>query len=174
VFLDRDGTLIDDPGYLRDPDQVRLLPGVANALGRLQRGGFKPIVVTNQSGIGRGLISPEEFSSVMARLGQLLQDEGVTLAGSYHCPHLPQAGCDCRKPGLALYLQAIDDNAVDPAASWWLGDRLSDVSPAVALGGRGVLLETGEGLRHRDEALAAGHLVAADLSVAADLILTRP
>ena len=98
LFLDRDGTIIEDTGYIRDPDQVRLLPGAASALKALRENGWKLIVISNQSGIGRGLISVADAQAVHQRFLDLMSDAGVTITGSYFCPHAPNEGCNCRKP----------------------------------------------------------------------------
>ncbi len=142
VFLDRDGTIIEDVGYLGDPEQVRLLPGAAEAIGRLNRAGLLTVVVTNQSGIARGLFDEEAYQATRVRLDRLLADQGARLDGQYHCPHHPELSgpCECRKPGPLLYRRAAEDLAIDLTASWWVGDRLHDVQPAVALGGRGIVL----------------------------------
>jgi len=171
VFLDRDGTLVDDPGYLADPAAVHLLPSGAEAVRRLGEAGWLRIVVTNQSGIGRGLFTEEHYAEVARRVTELLAEEGASLTASYHCPHRPDAGCDCRKPGTALHRRAARDHQVDLAASWWIGDRLADLLPARALGGRGVLVRTGEGARHEAAAREAGFLVAADLAAAVEMVL---
>jgi histidinol-phosphate phosphatase family protein len=142
VFLDRDGTIIEDVGYLADPDRVRLLPGAAEAIGRLNRAGLLAVVVTNQSGIARGLLDEEAYETTRKRLDRLLADRGARLDAQYHCPHHPQLSgpCECRKPGLLLYRRAAEELAIDLPASWWVGDRHRDVQPAAALGGRGIVL----------------------------------
>ena len=140
VFLDRDGTLVEDVGYASDPDQVRLLPGAAAAVARLNHAGYRAIVVTNQSGIARGLITSDQYAATAARLEQLLAAAGARLDAQYHCPHLPEVSgrCDCRKPGTLLYRAAAADFLLDLTACWWVGDRERDVEPAAALGGRGL------------------------------------
>ncbi len=142
VFLDRDGTIIEDVGYLGDPERVRLLPGAAEAIGRLNRAELLTVVVTNQSGIARGLFDEKAYQATRVRLDRLLADQGARLDGQYHCPHHPELSgpCECRKPGPLLYRRAAEDLAIDLTASWWVGDRLHDVQPAVALGGRGIVL----------------------------------
>jgi D-glycero-D-manno-heptose 1,7-bisphosphate phosphatase len=142
VFLDRDGTIIEDVGYLGDPDGVRLLPGAAEAIGRLNRARVPAVVVTNQSGIARGLLDEPAYAATRARLDQLLADHGARVDGHYHCPHHPDVTgpCECRKPGLLLYRRAAQDLGLELAASWWVGDRPRDVEPAAALGGRGILI----------------------------------
>lgn len=142
VFLDRDGTLIDDPGYLRDPEAVKLLPGVAQAVRRINQAGMLAIVVTNQSGIARGMLTLQDYQAIEGRVDALLAEGGARLDAHFFCPHLPEitGPCECRKPGTLLYRQAAERFSIDLARSWWLGDRLRDVLPATTLGGRGILL----------------------------------
>lgn len=162
AFLDRDGTVMAEREYLADPAGVELLPGAADALRRLRQAGYVLVLVTNQSGIGRGLYTRADFAAVQARLEQVLADAGVAFDGVYFCPHAPEAGCACRKPGLALFLQAAAELDLDLAASVFIGDRLRDVEPAARLGGRGLLVRTGHSA---GESVPAG----ADVAVVADL-----
>ncbi len=170
AFLDRDGTLLDDPGYLGDPSQVRLLPGTVEALRLLGDLGMARIVVTNQSGIARGLITESQVEAVHREAARQLGVEGVGVEGWYFCPHAPEAGCDCRKPGTALHLRAAREHQLDLATSWCIGDRIGDVAAAEALGARAVLVKSGEGLRHAAEARGLGIPVATNLLAAAELI----
>jgi D-glycero-D-manno-heptose 1,7-bisphosphate phosphatase len=142
VFLDRDGTLIHDPGFLKNPGAVELLPGAAQAVAELNRAGLLAIVVTNQSGIARGLITPATYQAIESRVDELLQAQGAHLDAHYYCPHLPEisGACECRKPGTLLYRKAAERFGIDFGASWWIGDRLRDVEPAGPLGGRGILI----------------------------------
>jgi histidinol-phosphate phosphatase family protein len=142
VFLDRDGTLIDDEHYLSDPAKVRLRPGAARAVRRLREAGLATVVVTNQSGIARGLFTEADYVRVRERLDELLAAQGATLDASYHCPHHPEFGeaCACRKPGIALFQQAASEHALDLARSAFVGDRFRDVAPAGRFGGYGVLV----------------------------------
>jgi D-glycero-D-manno-heptose 1,7-bisphosphate phosphatase len=142
VFLDRDGTIIEDVGYLRDPADMWLLPGAALAIGRLNQTDLYVVVVTNQSGISRGLLSLEQYRAIESRLDNLLAFEGAGLDGQYFCPHLPEltGPCECRKPGTLLYQQAAERLGIDLSQSWWVGDRLRDVLPAETFGGRGILI----------------------------------
>jgi D-glycero-D-manno-heptose 1,7-bisphosphate phosphatase len=111
VFLDRDGTIIEDAGYLRAPEQVRLLPGAAEAIRRLNDRGILALVMTNQSGIARGLLSEEDYHRTERRLNELLAASGAHVDGYYFCPHLPDVSgsCECRKPGTLLYRRAAPD-----------------------------------------------------------------
>jgi D-glycero-D-manno-heptose 1,7-bisphosphate phosphatase len=148
VFLDRDGTLIQDLDYLADPEGVVLLPGVVEALRLLAQGGFALVVVTNQSGIARGLYSLEDYRAVARRLDRELAREGLALDGTYFCPHHPDftGPCNCRKPAHGMYLEAARELGLDLGASFFVGDRKKDVEPASAFGGRGILVRTGYGL----------------------------
>lgn len=173
VFLDRDGTLVEDPGYLHRPEDVRLLPGAADAVARLNTAGYLVVLVTNQSGIARGLYEEAAYEAVQRRLVELLAARGARIDGARHCPHHPDVTgpCACRKPGTLLYETAAEALGIDVGRSWLVGDKVSDVAAAPALGGRAVLVATGEGRRHADRARALGVFVAADLAAAVDRIL---
>ncbi|MFN2564785.1 MAG: D-glycero-alpha-D-manno-heptose-1,7-bisphosphate 7-phosphatase [Gemmatimonadaceae bacterium] len=144
VFLDRDGTIIRDAHYVRDPADVRLLPGAAGAIARLNAAGVPTIVVTNQSGIARRLLSREDYDAVQGRVEALLAAKGGRLDAVYVCPHHPDftGPCECRKPGTLLYRRAAADYGLDLARSTYVGDRWRDVAPALELGGRGILVAT--------------------------------
>jgi D-glycero-D-manno-heptose 1,7-bisphosphate phosphatase len=173
VFLDRDGTIVGDPGYLRDPALVALLPGAGPAIARLNRAGLPVIVVTNQSGIARGRLTEAEYQGVSRRLAELLEPFGARLDASYHSPHAPERDgpCDCRKPGPLLFERAATEHGLDLRRSWFVGDRLGDVLPAKRFGGTGLLVETGEGPTHSAAARGEGVEVVADLEKAVDRIL---
>jgi histidinol-phosphate phosphatase family protein len=127
VFLDRDGTVIRDASYPRDPGEVSLLPGAVEALSTIAASGFRIVVVSNQSGIGRGLVSPEEADAVHDRFAAVLQEAGVRIDGAYYCPHSPDDGCDCRKPAPGLLLRAAEELDIDLASSIMVGDKDSDL-----------------------------------------------
>ncbi len=133
LFLDRDGTLIVDTGYPRDPALVELLPGAIDALRALQAS-WALVIISNQSGIGRGLIAQHEADAVHARVVELFAQSGVTFAGAYYCPHAPDAACRCRKPAPGLLLDAARDLALDLATSAMIGDKPSDVAAGQAAG----------------------------------------
>jgi D-glycero-D-manno-heptose 1,7-bisphosphate phosphatase len=173
VFLDRDGTIIEDFGFVHEPGKVKLLPGAAQAIKRLNDQGFLVVVVSNQSGIARGLYTVADYTAVQRRLSELLESHGAHLDGAYFCPHHPRftGPCDCRKPGLQLFQEAAQALDIDPAQSWWVGDRLTDVQPAAKLGGRAMLVATGEGNLHQGQARAMGVTVVADLAEAVDKIV---
>lgn len=163
VFLDRDGTLIHDSGFLSDPAGVRLLPGAADAVAKLNRAGLPAIVVTNQSGIARGLLDEAAYDAVRRRLDALLETAGAHVHAHYHCPHHPDltGPCECRKPGPLLYRRAAEAHGIDLAASWWIGDRIRDVVPAEHFGGSGVLVGVTERLPPGSRFDAAPDLAAA-------------
>lgn len=142
VFLDRDGTIIVNKHYLKDPLQVELIADAAEAICRFNDANLAVIVVSNQSGIARGLLTEADFQAQCARLDALLQARGARIDASYHCPHLPElsGSCDCRKPGTALFARAAAEHRLDATASFFIGDRLRDVLPGSAFGGRGCLV----------------------------------
>jgi D-glycero-D-manno-heptose 1,7-bisphosphate phosphatase len=170
VFLDRDGTLIEDHGYLSDPAAVHLIPGVADALIVFERAGYLRIVVTNQSGIGRGLYPMSAFEATQRELERQLAEAGASLDATYCCPHAPDAGCLCRKPGTALHREAIAAHDVDIARSWCIGDQLRDLEPAAELGCQALLVRTGQGAGHAAAAEAMDALVATDLAAGSALL----
>lgn len=175
VFLDRDGTVVEERDYLADPDDVALVPGAARAIVRLREAGYAVVVVTNQSGIARGLYSEADYRAVAARVSELLAAEGATLTGTYYCPHHPDltGPCDCRKPGTGMYRRAAADLGLDLSRSVYVGDKVTDVEPGLALGGRSLLVRTGYG-RMSEPQVPAGVEVVDDLPGAVALILDEP
>jgi histidinol-phosphate phosphatase family protein len=172
AFLDRDGTIMRDAAYVRDPNVVELLPGAAAAIRHLNESHVPVIVVTNQSGIARGLMTVAEYGVVRGRLGKLLADEGATITATYMCPHHPDFGhgCDCRKPGLGMYQQAIEEHGLDATRSAFIGDRWRDVGPAAALGGLGILvLSDATPQTDVDRAKTEGVPIVSSLTEAVDL-----
>ncbi len=183
VFLDRDGTMIEEAGYLSSLDQVKWFPGTKDAVRLLNRAGFLVFVVTNQGGIGLGLFDDEFVKMVHARLDAEVAASGARIDGWYYCPHHPNAvtsalkgPCACRKPGRAMIDAACREHHIDLAQSWVIGDRDVDVQMAAAVGARAVLVTTGHGARdlaQQGSALLEGTLVARDLSEAVAEVLTR-
>jgi D-glycero-D-manno-heptose 1,7-bisphosphate phosphatase len=168
VFVDRDGTLIEDVGYARDPDDVCLVDGAAEALATFRRQGFQLVVVSNQSGIGRGLISPEEASAVHDRFVAELAAGGVRLDDVRYCPHGPDEGCDCRKPEPGLLLAAARKLGVDLASSFMIGDEDRDVEAGRRAGCTTILID---GTRSRsDEPFLPADHVARDWNEAVRLV----
>lgn len=143
ALLDRDGTIMVDHGYVGRADQVELLPRVADGLKVLAGAGLALVVVTNQSGIGRGYFGMDAVDAVNARLADLLRKEGVELAGFFICPHRPESGCECRKPGPGLARRAAAELGLDLPASIVIGDKESDVELGFAVGAFTVLLAPG-------------------------------
>jgi D-glycero-D-manno-heptose 1,7-bisphosphate phosphatase len=175
VFLDRDGTIVVDPGYLRDPSDVRLIPGAAAAIARLSAAGYPVFLITNQAGISRENLTWDEYFLVMAEMEAQLARDGARLEAIYVCPHAPERDgpCPCRKPGLLHYEYAARDFGIDLGRSWYVGDRLSDLLPAPALGapGRAFLVLTGHGAAEAAEAAEAGFESVADVPAAVERIL---
>lgn len=168
AFLDRDGSIIVDTGFVRDPGTVRLISGAAAAIRKLNQAGWAVVVVTNQSGIARGLLTESEYDAVARQTEALLAGAGARIDASYMCPHWPPitGECECRKPALGNYRRAIDELGLEPARSLFAGDRMSDLLPAKLLGGRGMLLLTGDGKQWEAEARTAGFEIADDLQTA--------
>lgn len=171
VLLDRDGTLIEDRGYLSDPVGVALLPGVAAGLRALTAAGLGLAVVSNQSGVARGYYTEADVAAVNARLAGLLRSEGVTVNGFYHCPHGPDAGCACRKPAPGMAFKAARELGFDPVRAFVVGDKSADIGLGRAIGATTVLVLTGEGPKQL--AVCAPDYVARDLTDAAYWILAQ-
>jgi D-glycero-D-manno-heptose 1,7-bisphosphate phosphatase len=166
VVLDRDGTVVVDRDYLDHPDGLELLPGAAEGLRRLHQQGYRLIVISNQSGVGRGLFSGERLDEINARLLQMVRAAGADLAGIYSCPHRPEEGCECRKPGTQLLLQAAHELGFDPKASVVIGDKASDVELGRRVGAMTLLINNDPSARTEPP---ADHVVP-DLTAAARLV----
>jgi D-glycero-D-manno-heptose 1,7-bisphosphate phosphatase len=145
VFLDRDGTISDDVGYLNDVSQFRMFPFAAEAIRKLNDANLPVIVVTNQSGVGRGMFSESMVHIVHEEMTQQLAAAGAHLTAIYYCPHTSDDDCQCRKPKPGMIRQAAREHGVDLVRSFVVGDRYGDVELAQANGGRGVLVQTGYG-----------------------------
>lgn len=179
VFLDRDGTLIEDRGYLGDPDEVQLLPGAAEALCRFAEAGHKVIIISNQSGIARGLFDETDLDEVHARMEQLLAAEGAAIDGAYYCPYLDgseakvkryRRDSELRKPKPGMLLQAARELNIDLKRSWMIGDSPRDVEAGDRAGCKTVFLSNG--LSSPGEEVDADER-ASDLMTAADLIVGK-
>jgi D-glycero-D-manno-heptose 1,7-bisphosphate phosphatase len=154
VFLDRDGTMIADVGYLDAIDQIAFFPWTVDAIRMLNRGGFLVVVITNQSGVARGIFTESFVDETHRAISARVEAGRAHVDAYYHCPHHPDGSvaafasvCDCRKPGRALVDRAAADLGIDPARSFMVGDRWLDVTLGRAMHGRGILVRTGVGAR---------------------------
>jgi D-glycero-D-manno-heptose 1,7-bisphosphate phosphatase len=170
VLLDRDGTINEEIGYVLRPDELRLLPGALGALAELQGLGLGLVVVTNQSPVGRGMITDDELDAIHERLRELLAEGGVTLDRIEVCPHRPDEGCACRKPGTLMVERAAAALGFDPGEGWIVGDHAADMELGRAVGARTILLRTGHGEEELAKAAADTDVVVRDLRAAAALI----
>lgn len=172
AFLDRDGTIIRDTGYLSEPGDVELLEGAAEAIRLLNARAIPVVVVTNQSGIGRGFYSQADFESVQQEFDRQLAMLGAAVEAVYFCPHDPErdVDCECRKPGLGMYREAAERFGIALENALYVGDRPGDVLPAVRTGGTGFLL--GSGAQASEETVPEGVRVEANLLLAIRRALT--
>jgi len=145
VFLDRDGTLNTELEYLHDPAQLRLLPGAADAIRLLNQRETPAIVVSNQSGVGRGYFTEDAVTAVHERLAQHLEAASAHLDGIYYCPHDPRLGCDCRKPKPGMLVRAAAEHGIDLGRSFIIGDKATDLEAGHRAGCRTVGVLTGYG-----------------------------
>jgi D-glycero-D-manno-heptose 1,7-bisphosphate phosphatase len=166
VFLDRDGTLMEEVHYCRDPELVRIIDGVPEALVRLRQAGYRLVIITNQSGIGRGFFTASDFEAVQERFLSLLG--GPVIDATYFCPDAPDAPSARRKPEPGMVLEAARDLGLDLARSWFVGDKAADVVCGRRAGTRAILVRTGHG---QSEDAAGAEFVAKDFASAANIIL---
>ncbi len=182
VFLDRDGTIIEDVGYLESLDQIAWFPWSIDAIRALNRAGLPVVVITNQSGVARGRFTEADVENTHRALDARLAAANARIDAYYYCPHHPDGelvkyarACDCRKPGRGLVDRAVRDLALDPARSFVVGDRWLDVGMARAIGGRGILVRTGVGAEQEREPPegATADAVTDNLVAAVSWILTH-
>jgi D-glycero-D-manno-heptose 1,7-bisphosphate phosphatase len=166
VFVDRDGTIMEDADYCSDPQQVRVFPAVAEALRRLKSKGYKLIIITNQSGIGRGFFSIEQYRAVEAEVLRQLGDGLID--ATYFCPDAPGQGCSCRKPAPGMILEAARQNRIDLARSFLIGDKEVDAECGRNAGVRTIRVRTGF---DRETAGSMADWIAENLPMAAEIIL---
>lgn len=177
VFVDKDGTLVENVPYNIDPLLVRLLPRAAQGIQTLYEAGYKVIVVSNQSGIARGFFPERALVPVIFRMRELLQLGGVPLQGFYYCPHHPEGqilryatDCDCRKPAPGLLLRAAQEQGIDLQRSWMIGDILDDIEAGRRAGCRTLLIDNGGETQWQWSPLRTPHHWARDLAEAARII----
>jgi len=160
VILDRDGTIIEERHYLSDPDQVELIPGVREGLRQLSDMGLGLVVVSNQSGVGRGFFDRTQVDLVNERMCALLGEEGIFLQGIYYCPHVPEEHCRCRKPESGFVEQAAEELGFDPQEGFVIGDKACDVELGHRIGATTFWICTGNGLQvDSDEATVSDFIV---------------
>ncbi len=167
LILDRDGTIIEERGYIAALDDIVPLPGVEEALARARAAGIPIVVVTNQSAVARGIVTEEQLAVLHERVMSFGAD------AVYHCPHVAEDGCACRKPLPGLVQLAVRDFDLDPAHSLFVGDHFTDCLAGRAAGVEAVLVRTGHGREHEPEAIAAGVAVVDDLPTAIVQFLER-
>jgi D-glycero-D-manno-heptose 1,7-bisphosphate phosphatase len=170
VLIDRDGTIIEECHYLSDPDQVRLIPGSAEAMRTLREQGLGMAIVTNQSGVGRGYFDLDRLEQINQRMCQLLASEGVHLDGIYFCPHTPDDLCGCRKPQPGMIEQARKELGFEPARCMVVGDRETDIELGRNVGATTFLVRTGYGTETVNNRSANPDYIADNLLDAARLI----
>lgn len=170
VLFDRDDTLIIDAGYLNDPKLVKYLPGVFEALKALQDNGFDLIIISNQSGIARGIVSEENLKLIHEKMTEDFAKHGVKFTAIYYCPHLPESNHEDRKPNPGMILKAQKAHGLDLEKSWVVGDRGTDIEAGRRAGCRTILLKTQYSRHHNDPGPQA-HYEVSDLMAMADIIL---
>jgi histidinol-phosphate phosphatase family protein len=176
IFLDRDGTINEEVNYLGRVEDLRWIARAAQAIRLLRDHGWLVVLVTNQSGVGRGYFTEQAVAAIHRQLAADLAAAGTALDGVYCCPHHPAANCACRKPKTLLFERAARDLNIDLAASYAVGDKISDLLPGQRLGSRTVLVLTGHGRQHRELAGQSGlqiDYVAPDLFAAAEWIIAH-
>jgi D-glycero-D-manno-heptose 1,7-bisphosphate phosphatase len=175
VFIDRDGTLSEEVGYVDHPDHFHLLPRSAEAIRRINQSGLKAVVITNQSGVARRYFPESRVHEIHAKLKDLLANEGAYLDAIYYCPHHPDEKCTCRKPAPGMLEVAADEHGINLAHSFVVGDKMSDVYTAHRVGAKGILVLTGYGQEeydsHKQEWPEQPDYVAQDLYAAVEWIL---
>ncbi len=173
VFIDRDDTLCRDVPYCRRPEDLELLPGAGNAIRLLNEAGFLVVVVTNQSGIARGLLTEDDLRRIHEKMKDDLASNGSHVDGIYYCPHHPDDGCACRKPGTLLIRKAVEDLDVQLEGSYVVGDRLMDMQMAREIGTTAVLVLPPEVLKETEKAKKIASHVVSNLEHAVEWILSK-
>lgn len=170
IFIDRDGVINEDHNYVHRWEDFHFIDGVVDALVRLKAAGYYIVVVTNQSGIGRGFFTDNDFHILSEKMLRWLQQRSVQVDAIYHCPHLPQDNCACRKPAPGMILQAAREHNLDLSSSYIIGDKLSDIEAGQRANvGQQILVGPSAGRDHRGN---RRHLEALNLHQAANIILS--
>jgi len=177
IFLDRDGTIIEEVNYLSRPEQVYLLPGVGEVLNTFSKIGYLLVVVTNQSGLARGYFSEDDLKKIHDKIANLLKQKNAKIDAFYHCPHHIEGvrpeykiSCNCRKPSPGMWYQAAQDLGIDLENSWTIGDKLIDLQAGDAAGTKVLMVETGYGWEERLK-LQAGWISVPDMVAALNYIV---
>lgn len=171
ILLDRDGTIIADKHYLSDPEAVEILHNAEEGLKLLQNAGFSLIVVTNQSGIGRGYYTAHDMEAVNNRMKNLLAPSGIKFSAIYHCPHTPEQNCNCRKPAPEMFDMAIKEFKLNPENCYVIGDKLCDIEFGLTKGACTILVRTGKGIKEEHKCEGKAAFIADDLLAAAEFII---
>lgn len=171
LFMDRDGTICEEVEFLDDLSKLRLIDGSAKAIEMINKSGMKAVVVTNQSGVGRGLFTEDFLNRVHEELRKLLEKEGAFLDGIYYCPHLPDDRCLCRKPEQGMLRKASEDMGIDFTKSYMVGDKAIDIEFAHKAGAKGIMVRTGYGEEEIMKCLSTPDYIAENLLDAVRWIL---
>lgn len=173
IFLDRDGTICEDHGYLSDPKDLRIFPFTSEALRLISENNFLVILVTNQSGIARGYFTEDDFERVNQKILEDLSNDGASIDGIYYCPHAPSDKCHCRKPLSKMIERACRDFNIAVEKSWMIGDKAIDVETGINGGAKSALVLTGYGKEEVDKCKDKADIVADDLLDAVKKILAE-
>ncbi|MFH1684115.1 MAG: D-glycero-beta-D-manno-heptose 1,7-bisphosphate 7-phosphatase [Candidatus Margulisiibacteriota bacterium] len=180
VFLDRDGTIVEDVGYMNSPDQIKFIPGSIEAIKELNEAGYKVVIITNQAGIARGLITEDMLQTIDKTLHKWILNGGAHLDGMYYCPHHPEHGvypykqaCECRKPHPGLIKKAHRDLKIDLAQSYMVGDKATDIEAGKRAGTKTVFVSTGRGQEEKEKLKEKPDHQAANLKQAVAWILKQ-
>jgi len=180
VFLDRDGTIIEDTGYISSPEQVKFIPGAIEAIKMLKDAGYKVVIISNQAGVARGLITEDMLQTIDKTLHKWILNGGTHLDGAYYCPHHPEHGvypyrqvCECRKPHTGLIKRAQRDLDIDLSRSFMIGDKATDVEAGKRAGVKSIFVLTGRGSSERNELKEKPVHIANDLLEAAKWVTSQ-
>ncbi len=180
VFLDRDGTIVEDVGYLNNPQQLKFIPGSIEAIKKLNEASYKVVVITNQAGVARGLITEDMLQTIDKTLHKWLLNGGAHLDGIYYCPHHPEHGvhpykqeCECRKPHPGLIKKAEKDLDIDLSQSWMIGDKYSDMLDGKRAGTKTIFVTSGRGQEEKKKIKEKPDHIAENLAAAVDWLLKK-